>query len=465
MIPVRNRGRYWSVVVAAVTLLAMLGTANPSPGAGAKARRRSPGARPNILVVMTDDQRFDTMDVMLQTRRWMTRKATVFEQAFATTPQCCPSRASVLTGRYAHNHMVLRNSDGPLLDHSTTIQRYLQDAGYKTAMLGKLLNAWNVKSSPQYWDKWAVLAPISGKANGYYDSPFNVNGRVRTVESYSTDFISHKAHRFLDSFESQDSAPWFIYVTPFAPHGPPLPASRHEEAAVAPWTSNPAVEESDVTDKPHWVQRAVPDPERLTQLALNQRRTLLAVDEMFSDLRKKMRKLGELDNTLIFFLSDNGFMWGEHGITGKKSPYERSVRVPFAMSWPERILAGEDDRIVGTIDIAPTILDAASVTPPFSPPMDGRSLLSGPPRAEILIEFWQAKEVPGWAAIRSHDFQYNEWHDGQGNPYFLEYYDLASDSWQLDNVLGDGDPTNDIDTRELSARLVEYRNCAGFNCP
>ena len=427
--------------------------------------RRQAGPRPNILVVLTDDQRLDTLDAMPQTLDWMRRKATVFDNAFATTPQCCPSRASVLTGRYAHNHLVQRNSDGGLLDHATTVQRYLKDEGYKTAMLGKLLNSWNVKKSPPYWDKWAVLAPRPGTSNGYYYSPFNVNGKARIVDRYSTDFIRSKALRFLDWLEKDDSNPWFMYVAPFAPHGPPIPATRHLSAPVTPWSTNPAVEESERTDKPQWVQRSVPNQLRVTTLAEKQRRTLLAADEMFSGIRKKLRALGELDNTLIIFLSDNGFMWGEHGVTGKKSPYEYSVRVPFAVSLPGRKTAGDDDRIVATIDIAPTILDAAGVTPPFSPPMDGRSFLSGAPRTEVLLEFWPSKEVPGWAAIRSHGFQFNEWHDGDGNPYFREYYDLITDPWQLENVLEDRDPSNDVDTGDLSARLAEYRSCSGFNCP
>jgi arylsulfatase A-like enzyme len=460
--PSLRRGAAGAVVV---PLLLALFLSEPSTRPARAEAGKKPNARPNVLIIVTDDQRLDTMDAMPKTRRWISKEAVSFKNAYATTPRCCPSRSSIMTGRYAHNHGVHQNFQGANLDHSSTLQRYLRDAGYTTAMLGKMLNSWDATISPKHFDRWALLDPMARGSNGYANGLFNINGKVRHVRKYSTDFISLKAKDFLTEFEARDDKPWYMYVAPYGPHSPFVPAERHRRTVVNPLESNPAIEESDVSDKPLWVQNMVPNPGKMRAIAVQQRRTLLSVDEMVAGLLQRMRKLDERRNTLVFFLSDNGYMWGEHRVRGKKSPYEYSVHVPFAMSWPARLPATSDDRLVANIDIAPTILDAARVTPPVDPPMDGRSILSGAPREELLLEFWQARGVPGWAAIAAPGYQFTEWHDGRGDPHFYEYYDMVADPWQLNNLLGDADPLNDPNRAELAARLAQYRACSGATCP
>ena len=169
-----------------------------------------------------------------------------------------------------------------------------------------------------------------------------------------------------------------------------------------------------------------------------------------------MHLLGE-ENTLAFFMSDNGFMWGEHGHLFKRTPYESSVKVPLLMRWPGQVEKGAvDRRLVANIDVAPTILEAAGIEPMPERPMDGRSLLGTEERERLVLEYWAegGRNIPTWFSTRTKDFQYIRYEDRFGDVLFREYYDLARDPWQRRNLLGDGDPTNDPSDRptRLAAR-------------
>src|SRR5918997_6132814 len=169
-------------VIAAATVTFALTLENST--ASAQARVQS---RPNILIIITDDQRRSTIRHMPKTRRWFARGGRHFLRAYATTPLCCPSRASIFTGRYAHNHGVENNALAQTLDQRTTIQRYLQRAGYHTALIGRYLNRWPLEEDPPYFDEWAYFSSSLGH---YYGGRWNVNGRVGTVPGYSTDYIA-----------------------------------------------------------------------------------------------------------------------------------------------------------------------------------------------------------------------------------------------------------------------------------
>src|SRR5439155_2018194 len=227
-------------------------------------------------------------------------------------------------------------------------------------------------------------------------------GTQATVQEYSTSFISDHAVQFLRQSESHDRQPWFLYVATSAPHDPWLPEPKYANAPVPPFVRNPAMLEADISDKPPWVQSAV----KLTQarIAANragQLRTQMSVDDMVGRIFRVLRQMGEDRTTLAFFLSDNGFLWGEHQvagdrgetetsltkITGKRLPYTQSIHVPFLVRWPGHVRTGvRDPRFVANVDIAPTIMEAAGLTPPASLPMDGRSLLSGRAREEMFVE-------------------------------------------------------------------------------
>jgi arylsulfatase A-like enzyme len=429
-------------------------------------------ARPNILIIVTDDQRAEgTLLVMPKTRRFFLNGGTRFSNAFATTPLCCPSRATILTGRYAHNTGVRANSPRGL-DRTTLFPRRLQDAGYKTALVGKFLNSWGLRRAPPYFDRWAMIHVGSGGA--YRRPKFNLDGEVRRLAGYSTDLMARKAVRFLRAFEQDDSAPWFLYVAPVAPHFPWIPAPRHADVRVPRWAGNPAVREKDRSDKPRYVRERSFNFAEGALVREGQLRTLMSVDDMVARIVEKLDALEEKRPTLAIFTSDNGFIWGDHGFGGaggtageKRVPYRGSVKVPMLLRWPGHVRAGRtDSRLVGNVDIAPTVLAAAAVAPaPGEPPLDGRSLLDPAARGRILLEYWKepTRQVPTWAALRTKRFQYVEYYDRSGARTFREYYNLMRDPWELRNLFRDGNPANNPAGKPLNAVLTRDRRCAGTN--
>ncbi|HEX2031836.1 MAG TPA: sulfatase [Actinomycetota bacterium] len=415
---------------------------------------------PNVLIIVTDDQR-GGLGVMPQTRRWFAKDGTRFARAFATTPVCCPSRASIFTGRYAHNHGVKRNPQAEELDQFTTIQSYLKEAGYRTAISGKYLNKWDLSSPPPFFDRWAITA-----SGGYYNAEFNVDGVRQTVPEYSTTFIRDYAVDRIEEFELLDPQPWFLYVATWAPHGPNhLAEPRYEDAPVSLWKGNPAVRERDLSDKPPYVRSGTTTLAEGRKVRRGQFRTLMSVDDLVDELFETLSDAGELDDTLAFFVSDNGFMWGEHGLRGKVVPYRQSVSIPMLMRWPGEVPAGVvDRRLVGNIDIAPTIVDAVDLV--LDPePMDGRSLLGTHARKRILLEAWGGPAIKRWRSLRTDNYAYTEYYPlkGQG-VVFREYY-RNEDRWELTNLFGDGKPANDPGRKLLHRRLKDARSCAGTEGP
>jgi arylsulfatase A-like enzyme len=422
---------------------------------------------PNILVIVTDDQR-DGLDVMPKTRRWFQAGGTSYPWAFDTTPLCCPSRSSIMTGRYVHNHHVFSNVKGQArhLDQETTVQRYLQRAGYRTAIFGKYLNKWPLAVAPPHFDQWAVFTRTpSQNQKAYLNGPWNVNGKVQTVAAYSTTFIRRQA---LDFMKATTDQPWYLYLASPAPHAPFVPEQSFANAAVPSWKGNPAVFEADRSDKAPYVQAGHATFQRGQEIRTAQLRTLMSVDVMVDAVMKKLEASGQLDNTLAFFISDNGYLWGEHGLAGKPPPYLQATRVPFMARWPGHLGVGaKDRRLVANIDITPTILGAAGLSPDPDKPVDGRSLLETAwTRDRLLLENFDASVTPKWASTVTHTFQYIEYYAQDDRTItFREYYDLAKDPWQLVNLLRDGNPTNDPGRPALHATLDQDRTCVGTDCP
>jgi arylsulfatase A-like enzyme len=427
--------------------------------------------RPNVLIIVTDDQRSDTLSVMPKTRKWFRAGGVEFPEAVVTTPLCCPSRGSFFTGMYVHNHLVRGNTDSARLDQRATVQRYLQEAGYRTGIVGKYFNDWTLANDPPYFDRWVISRA------GYTNRPFNVNGTVRRIGAYSTGFIGDRATSMLRSFEGSDAAPWLLFVTPNAPHGPHLAEPRYQDASVPAWRSTPATRERDRSDKPAGVQNADFGPNEAARVWEKQLRTLLSVDDMVGSLMQELGRLGERNRTLAFFASDNGYLLAEHGLSDKRWPYAQSVEVPFFARWAGHFPEGStDDRLAANIDIVPTVLGAAGVAPDPEYPVDGRSLLQAATRDRLLIEHFRdplKPNVPAWASITTREFQYTEYYDqDSGEISFREYYDLLDDPWQLDNLYEDTDPHNDPPagtTAALSTRLARDLRCEGTSglraCP
>jgi arylsulfatase A-like enzyme len=421
---------------------------------------------PNVVIFVTDDQRADgTLDVMPKTRQWFEQGGTRLTNAFATTTLCCPGRGSIFTGRYAHNHGIRTNGGWDLiqqLDQSSTLQRYLQGAGYRTALVGKYFYSWDRSVAPPYVHDWALTG------GGYHNAHFVVNGRGQNVP-YSTDFTAEHAVRLLRQYEGNDAQPWFIYAGTNAPHLVAEPEASYAQAPVSSWAGNPAVFESDRTDKPSWVRGYNPlfgdTFEQNLEVRRAQLRTLMSVDDMVGSVMEEIRRLGEEGNTLAFFLSDNGYMWGEHSLGAEKRfPYTQSVQIPMLMRWPGRVAAGaRDQRLVANVDVVPTVLAAAGLSPDPRFPVDGASLLAPGARNNQLLEYWRSPDggPPGWASLRTTTHQYIEWYADDGvTRTFREYYDLVSDPWQLQNLLADNDPANPNVTT-LSDQLAKQRTCVG----
>ena len=451
-----------------VVLACALAFAPASSGAPASLEAAE---RPNVLIVVTDDQRVDTFGAMPRTRRWFERGGTKFPNTFATTPLCCPSRASIMSGRYAHNHDVETNRSAALFDQRGTLQRYLQEDGYLTAVVGKFLNGW--LGDPRYFDRWSVFVdPIR-----YYGATSNVQGQMQRIGGYSTDYVAREAVSVLGDFERSDSEPWYLYVAPFAPHDPYEPKRSYRKEKVGSWAGNPAARERDRSDKPAWVtgKRRQTTLKQGREIRAGQLRTLLSVDDLVERLRRALVTLGEEQDTLAVFISDNGKHWGEHGLGGKQDPYTHSVRIPMYLRWPGHVAAGRDDpRLALNVDVAATVLDAAGSSADAEHPLDGRSLLEAWDRGHIYSENkFGGQGFPSWSAVRNHTEQYIEWYDEDLETVtFREYYDLAADPWQLTNLLGDHDTSNDPPAErlaDLSLQIARDRRCQGTSgagaCP
>ncbi len=447
----------------------------PGGETGDPAAAEAFGKRPNVLLILSDDQPLKTMSAMPRTKRWFGQEGVKFPHAFATTPTCCPSRASILTGRYAHNHGVLNNADAPKLDSTLTITRALRNAGYRTGIFGKYFNSMPIEDKPRHFDEWAIF----NVPGAYYNRNWNVNGKVRRIAEYSTTYIGDRTLEFMKNTERRDDQPWFAYVTPSAPHSGFTAEPKYQDAPVTPWTGrpslyegNPNVDPGGFSDKPQYIQDAKPKKGR--RLRKNQLRTLVSVDDMNQRLRAKLRRLGEEENTLVFYMSDNGYLWGDHNKVSKFVPYTPSIKVPLYMSWPALVEGGRTDRrLTANIDLPTTILEAAGIAG-TTPALDGRSLVDQSwTRDRMLTESFVNVEafttdLPPWASLRDNKMQYVEYYGEGGEIVFREYYDLKEDPFQLLNLLGDDDTGNDPPAEELEALHVQLeadRRCAGPACP
>lgn len=424
--------------------------------------------RPNILIFLTDDQRYEgTMQMLPSVEEWFGRQGTEFTRSFVTTPLCCPSRASILTGRYAHNHRVLQNGTDAVdsLRFSQTLPAYLKRAGYRTALFGKYFNKWPKDRAPRFFDRYAV----SGA--DYYGARFNVNGKLRTIGRYATDYISDRADRYVS--RAAGGEPWFMYVAPVAVHAPYQPEADYVDAAIPQRAPDRSVDETDRSDKPAWVRnRPLSDPAEVDRKYKGQLRALISVDDMVERVMTTLKETGQADNTLAIFMSDNGFMWGEHGLGQKKYPYTPSIQVPLLLRWPGHIEADlDDDRLAANVDVMPTVLEAAGIA--ADDQLDGLSLLGSKERKALYLEFVSdfKKNLPHWTSILTSHHQYIEYRSQEGVHIYSELYDLIVDPSQMVNVLRDRDldrgnhPAQHRRVRRSLEKLMgKGRSCRGRTC-
>ena len=241
------------------------------------------------------------------------------------------------------------------------------------------------------------------------------------------------------------------------------------DAEVPPWDPAPSVGEVDRSDKPQWVNW-INRTETAAALQREQmHRTMMTVDDQVDALMNRLDELGELDDTIAIFTSDNGYFWAEHSLRSKFLPYYEAVHVPFLIRWPGHASPGAvDDRFVSNVDTLPTVLAAAGIEPDHE--VDGTNIFQpGFDREVMLTEYYEdvanGNYVPDWTSIRTAEFMYAEYFDANDSVVFREYYDLVADPFELVNLLQDGNPANDPNFAPLSIMIQSYGTCAGAACP
>jgi arylsulfatase A-like enzyme len=463
----RPMGRTVAPVVLALVVLLVAGFVPSSPPRTDR--------RPNIVLILTDDQSLDSLPheppVMPQLQSMMRDPADhwiTFSNAFLNTPLCCPSRASILTGQYSHHTGVRTNYDGELLDESSTVATWLHSAGYRTGLIGKYVNGYPFGPSsyvPAGWDRWLVKRQ-GGQSTAYYRYVLIDQGfpeyRGDGPGNYSTDVYAGAAASFIRS--APPGRPFFLEVAPTAPHRPWTEAPRDAGALRGLRISEPpSVGEEDVSDKPAWVRGLRPlDAQRRAELRADHRRsfeTLLSVDDLVVQVIRALQVRGALANTVIVFMTDNGFSFGEHRWVGKTCAYDECIRTPLLVRFPGAS-SHVESRLVSNVDLAPTFAELAGIEPPS--PVDGMSLVplleeesSTPWRTGVLAEYVGDPKVPAWWEVRTEDFAYVELATGETELYDLTGVIGSADPYELQNRAAD--PAYAAVRARLAARLAALR--------
>jgi N-acetylglucosamine-6-sulfatase len=431
--------------------------------------------RPNIILITTDDMALTDLRWMPQTRALIAGAGIDFREFISNHPVCCPARAELLTGQYAQNNGVHHNG-GPwggeqvLRNRDQHIGRWLSDAGYRTAFVGKYINEW--EKAPHTPPGWTHFNPLFRGIYHPSDLTMWHDGQPRRhTRMYTADRMGQFAKSYVRSFAGTGD-PFFIWVSQVPPHGMhvagkwvlPQPAWRHRKLyryAVPPTFSDPAYGERDVSDKPPYVRRAATLSRASVRAWHRARiRSLRAVDDQVKQMLDTLRSVGQLSRTYIFFTSDNGYMLGEHRLRWKNFPYEESLQVPLAVRGPGIPAKRVSREQFGLVDLAPTFLDIAGVS--WQSKADGRSMLpvlrgAGKGYDHYLIQAGRHESQWWWRGIRSKSYVYVHYEDG-----FEELYDRVKDPHQLRNVARVGEYSGVL--AEQRARLQALSDCAGVTC-
>ena len=440
-------------------------------------------ARPNIVFILIDDLRWDELGIaghpFLKTPNIdrIGKEGALFRNAFLTTPLCSPSRASFLTGKYAHTHGITDNVDRSVASHKLiTFPLLLQQAGYATAFIGKW-HMGNDDSPRPGFDRW-----VSFKGQGsYLKTEINEDGKDVNPGGYITDILNDYAVEFI---RRPHDKPFLVYLAHKAIHPEVMqhgdgsinmadaerfiPAERHRNLfarekiprrpnAMQSPTGKPALERTIDNLPPLSAKTATPD-----EAVLGRLRSLMAVEEGVGKILKALKETNQLDNTVIVFTSDNGYFYGEHGLSvERRLAYEESIRMPLLMRYPLVVKAGTvRDEFALNIDLAPTLLELAGVNAPMS---EGRSLVpllngaGGDWRHSFLIEYYSDKVIPrvrqmGYKAVRTERWKYIHYLELDGMD---ELYDLTADPYEMKNIINQPGTRSTLDAmkRELERLL------------
>jgi N-acetylglucosamine-6-sulfatase len=385
--------------------------------------------RPNIVVIMTDDQNVDSLPVMRKLMRHPEGSWVQFTNAIVNDSLCCPARATFFTGQYAHVTGVIDNVSGDKLDDTNTLPVWLDNAGYRTGLIGKYLNGYP-------WNKGAGYVPPGWD---YF-----------RVSSGNTDYLTDLAVDFINT----STSPFFLYLAYREPHNPAKPLSRYANATVYMPPDPPNYNEADVSDKPLWVRSLSPLSQSTMDTWHTERvasqRALLGVDDGIQTIVDTLKAKGQLNSTMIIFLADHGFSWGSHRWIKKQCVYEECGRIPLFIRYPGLASNRKEPRLVSNVDFASTIAEYAGVTPRL--PQNGTSLIPVITNTatswteEVLMEIHSISNARNFYAIRVPGWTYAEYDNGD-----KELYDLAADPYQLQNHANK--PNYEAKQAELRQRL------------
>jgi N-acetylglucosamine-6-sulfatase len=454
-----------------ITMLAFLAT-----GGGAIAEAQVAAERPNIVFILTDD-----LDKRLLTSHLskypniqdLAAHGVTFKNAFVTNALCCPSRSTILSGLYSHNHHVMDNDPPnggasafrPLEPKALPV--WLDNAGYATGYVGKYLNNYDGTYAPPGWDEWkgrVIGRPYLGKdqVEGFGMDGKNAEGKTHT-QVFADEAVSFVRRR-------DGATPYFLFVSPYAPHDPGVHADRYDALfSDATLPRPPSFNERDVSDKPAWIR----DNPRLTteqiaeaqRLYRNRLRSMKDVDRMVGRIVGALRDTRELSSTYVVFFSDNGYHAGQHRLRmpPKRLAYEEDIKMPLIVRGPGAPTGVTRSGMVLNNDLAPTIARWAQANPLL--PVDGRSLVPmlgpSPPsnwRTALLAEASPHEQIgrPAYRAVRTRDHLYVRYANGE-----KELYDLARDPYELRSFYPEA---NDALRDRLRGRLSSLARCAGAGC-
>ncbi|WP_232678613.1 sulfatase [Nocardioides sp. R-C-SC26] len=437
--------------------------------------------RPNIVLITTDDMTVTDLRWMPVARDLLTRAGVSFDRALSPHPLCCPARGAILTGQYAQNNGVKSNQppyNFQALQSATALPVWLENAGYKTGFTGKYLNGFGTDGPRQegwtYWDPTMI---------GHYAyTPFQMynDGDRRWYPNINNiDYINQRTSSLVEEWAGQD-APFFIWASHVAPHGRfdaangfpssaiALPPKRYENDFAnveSPSLSDPGYTDDDVSDNNSLVQSKSKTPrEKINEIFRSRIRTLQAVDDGIADLIETLRSTGELDNTYIFFTSDNGYLVGEHHLVTKNVPYRQSIRVPMIVRGPDVPAGVVRQQRALMIDLAPTFADIAGATPLVE--VDGESMLpaiegDAPLRTTVLIQAGPSKQTDDggagwwWRGVTTPRYTYAYFYGDR----LEELYDRQSDP--AENVNLAEDPRYAAVVAEMRERTLALVDCIG----
>ena len=443
-----------------------------------------PDSKPrNVVFILSDDHRYDFMGFLgkpkfLQTPNMdrMAREGAHLSNAFVTTSLCSPSRASILTGQYSHRHGVVDNNC-LVPDGTQFFPQYLRQVGYQTAFIGKWHMGHQKDSPRQGFDKW-----VSFRGQGeYFNCQLNVDGKQVQATKHISDELTDYAVNWLKN-ERDQSKPFFLYLSHKAVHAMFEPTKRHlgkYENARLVYPESMADTEENYKDRPRWVKEQRNSWHGVDYMYHGQmdfdtfyRRyceTLLSIDDSIGSVLQCLEEMGIADSTLVFYMGDNGFSFGEHGLIDKRHGYEESMRVPLLARCPEIIKHGTKiEQMVQNIDIAPTILHAAGLQTPDD--MDGKSFLPLLQKQKIAWRdaifyeyYWERNfpQTPTVHAVRTDRYKYLHYHGIWDTD---ELYDLKNDPAEMTNLIDK--PEYEELIEELNKRLFDWlRETDGMKIP